>query len=38
MNNKERRKLIRLFSGIIVAIFIATIISICIGKYSIAFN
>ena len=36
MKNKERRKLIRLFSGIIVAIFIATIISICIGKYSIA--
>ena len=36
MKNKERRKLIRLFSGIIVVIFIATIISICIGKYSIA--
>lgn len=35
MKDKEQRKLIKLFSGSIVAILIAAILSICIGKYSI---
>ncbi|MDY6064914.1 MAG: iron ABC transporter permease [Finegoldia sp.] len=35
MKDIEQRKLIKLFGGSTVVIFIATVLSICVGKYSI---